>query len=90
MDDFFVHSHFTIYTELNIFVQGQRFKAVGTFIDFGSTLTRDCSLDSKINLRIEKASKAFSELEKCVWLDRDISINRKISVYQLCVLTDHL
>lgn len=31
-------------------------------------------------------SKAFSKLEKWVWLGRDISVNSKISVHQSCVL----
>ena len=58
-----------------------------TFVYLGSAISRECSLDAEINLRIQKASTAFGKLEKRVWSDRGITIKTKISVYSSCIFT---
>ena len=78
------------YIEPNIFVQGKRLNVVDTFIYLGSSIARDGSLDSEVQLRIAKACKAFGALEKRVWSDRGITIKTKLSVYESCVLTSLL
>ena len=65
------------YEEPNI--NGQRLDIVDSFVYSGSTLSRDTLLDAEINLRVQKATKAFGYLEKRVWSGR--SIRTKISVY---------
>ena len=75
------------YTKPDIFVNNTRLDVVDTFVYLGSTLSRDGSLDSEINVRIQKASVAFGNLEKRVWSDRGISTKTKINVYQTCVVT---
>ena len=77
----------TSYEEPNIFLNGQRLDVVDSFIYLGSTLSRDTSLDAEINLRVQKATKAFGCLENRVWSDRSITIRTKICVYHSCVLS---
>lgn len=78
------------YVESNIFVPGQRFEVVDTFIYLGGTLASDGPLGPEIIRRIEKVSKDFGKLIKQVWSDRDISLDTKICVYESCALTARL
>ena len=60
---------------------------VDRLVYLGSNLSRDGSLDSEIQLRIQKACVAFGKLETRVWSDRGISIQTKVDIYRTCVLT---
>ena len=69
----------------NIFVQSTRLNVIDPFVYLGSTLSRHGSLDSEINLRIEKASKAFGKLKShVVWV---ITIKTTLNVKEACVLS---
>ena len=75
------------YVEPIILLDGNKLGVVDNFIYLGSKLSNDGSLDAEINNRIAKASVAFGKLEKRVWLDHDITVNTKLSVYSTCVLS---
>ena len=66
--------------EPNIFVQGTRLDVVDSIVYLGSTLSRDGSLDSEINLTIEKASKALGKLEDRMESDKYHHQNQKLWV----------
>ena len=44
------------------------------------TMSRYASLDSEINVRLQKAAKSFGALNDRVWKDRDIGLNTKLAV----------
>ena len=46
-----------------------------------------CSLDREISFCIERVSRSFSALDKCVWSQHGIKLHTKIIVYKVCVLT---
>ena len=75
------------YIEPNIFVCSKRLEVVDSFVYLGSCISKDGSLDSEVQLRIQKASKAFGKLENRVWADKGITKHTKLSVYGSCVLT---
>ena len=75
------------YIEPNITITRTRLNVVDTFIYLGSTVLRDGSLDAEIYSCISKASLTFGKLEKRVWVDRDITINTKISVCKTGIIT---
>ena len=60
------------------------------FVYLGRKLSRDGSLDAEIYNRIAKASVACGKLEKWVWLDHNITVNTKLSVYNSRVLSSLL
>lgn len=78
------------YVEPNILIQGTRLDVVDSFVYLGSSLSRDGSLDSEIDLRLGKASTAFGTLQKRVWSDRDLALSTKLCVYDACVVTSLL
>ena len=74
------------YIEPIIFVEGNKLDVVHSFVYLGSTLSEGCSLDREISFRIERASRFFSALNKCVWSQHGIKLHTKIIVYKVCVL----
>ena len=73
------------YVEQNMFVKSI-IQEDDSFVYLGSTHPWDGAIDYEINLRIEKASKFFRNLESCVWSDRGITFKTKLSVYEAGVL----
>lgn len=74
------------YEEPVICVNGTKLGTVDDFVYLGSTISSDGILDKEILGRINKASKAFGNLEKRVWADRALTFKTKIKVYEICVL----
>ena len=72
------------YIEPTIFVEGNKLDVVHSFVYLGSTLSEGYSLDSEISFRIERASRSFSALNKCVWSQQGIKLHSKIIVYKVC------
>lgn len=58
---------------------------VDSLIYFGRTLSKDGSLDSEINLRIEKASKAFGWIENLMGSDKGITFKTELSICESCI-----
>ena len=56
------------------------------FTYLGSIISNDCSLDKEIVNRIGKASAAFGQLRDKVYLNHDLSIQTKMSVYSAIVV----
>ena len=56
------------------------------FTYLGSIISSDCSVDTEIINRIGKASASFGQLRERVYLNRDLSIKTKMSVYNAIVL----
>jgi Reverse transcriptase (RNA-dependent DNA polymerase) len=75
-----------VYVPPSVFVNGTKLKVVDSFVYLGSTLSNDNSLDKELLYRIAKAAEAFGRLQKRVWLQSDLSISTKVSVYNSCVL----
>ena len=76
-----------MYNEPNIFINGQRLKAVDKFTYLGSTLSRAVVTDDEVDTRLAKASSAFGRLTSNVWNRRGITRETKIKVYRAVVLT---
>ena len=57
------------------------------FTYLGSIISSDCSLDKEITSRIGKASSAFGKLRSRVYLNRELSLTTKVSVYCAIVLS---
>ena len=62
-------------------------KVVDQFKYLGSTISRNLSLDSEINIRIGKAASAQAKLNERVWENKNLTINTKMRVYRACVLS---
>ena len=76
-----------IIIEPEININGTMLKAVPKFTYLGSTISANAQLDDEINARIAKASASFGSLLKRLWLNHDIRLNTKVSVYHAAVLT---
>ena len=75
------------YIEPTIFIEGNKLDVVHSFVYLGSTLSEGCSLNREISFRIERASRSFSALNKCVWSQHGIKLHTKVIVHKVCVLT---
>ena len=62
-------------------------EVVGDFTYLGSTISRNLSLDAKLNTQIIKAVAAMACLAKRVWENSMLTINTKMKVYQACMLS---
>ena len=62
-------------------------KVVDQFKYLGSTISRNLSLDSEVNIRIGKAASAQAKLNESVWENKNLTINTKMRVYRACVLS---
>ena len=68
-------------------VNQQPLKNVQQFTYLGSVLTDSCDLTSEVQRRIGLASAAFGRLSHRVFLNRDLTITTKISVYKAVCLS---
>ena len=71
----------------SISVYNSVLKVVDQFKYLGSTISKNLSLDSEINVRIGKASSAKTKLKERVWENKNLTINTKMRVYQACILS---
>ena len=84
----------------NLFILGQDISAtpcisigdctldvVEDFTYLGSNISSNLGLDTKLNVRIGKASAAMARLIKRVWENTMLTIKTKTQVYQACVLS---
>ena len=60
---------------------------VEDFTFLGSNISSNLSLDTKLNMRIGKASAAMARLTNRVWENTMLTIKTKTQVYQACVLS---
>ena len=73
--------------DLSDIVIGQRYiPIVDKFAYLGSMINRDCSDESDVQMRIQKASIAFGSLKKCVFSNSKIKFNVKGKVYSLYII----
>ena len=61
--------------------------AVKEFPYLGSVVAASGRIDSDIDNRIAKASKAFGALRRAVFLDKNLTLRTKQKIYQACVLS---
>ena len=54
---------------------------------FGSVIAVSGRMDTDVDNRIAKASRAFGTLRKAVFLVRDLSLFTKRMIYQACVMS---
>ena len=74
-------------TPPKVHIDGTELKVVDKFTYLGSTISSNARIDDEINHRISKAAAAFGRLLKRLWLNHDITLDTKISVYCASVLT---
>ena len=70
----------------SIHVYNSGLKIVDQFKYLGSTISKNLSLDTEINVRIGKASSAIAKLKDRVWENNKLTIKTKMRVYQACIL----
>ena len=66
---------------------------IGSEVEFpylGSVIFASGRMDTDVDNRIAKASRAFGTLRKAVFLDRNLSICTKRMIYQACVMSELL
>ena len=73
----------------HIFIDETELKTVHQFSYLGCTISSDAKLDSEIDSRLAKASRAFGRLYKRVWKNKHLKSSTKIHVYKAVVLIDH-
>ena len=61
--------------------------SVDEFMYLGSVIAVSGRMDTDVDNRIAKASRAFDALRKAVFLDRDLSLCTKRMIYQACVMS---
>lgn len=76
-----------IKVEPKLSINDTRLKAVSKFAYLGSTISDNAQLDDEVNVRIAKATASFGSLLKRLWLNHDIRLDTKVSVYHATVLT---
>jgi hypothetical protein len=72
--------------EPRIVVDGNVLKVVKQFKYLGSTLTDSPTLNAEINIRLQKATAAFSKLYQRVWKKRHITLQTKVQTYRTFVM----
>jgi len=70
---------------LSFSVNGDTLSNVQEFTYLGNILSDSCSLDSKVEHRIQAASSAFGRLTKRVFLNHNLAIPTKVAVYRAVV-----
>ena len=68
-----------------IYIEGQKWNLVHSFIYLSSILAEGCSFDHEIFLCIEKTSWSFLYLKKHVWSQHSIWLEIKVIVIKTCV-----
>lgn len=79
-----------VYVEPYIFIGGEQLGVGNSFVYLEITVIRDGTIDADINCRIAKASFAFENIEKGVWLDWRITKNAKLYIYDAYIVTNLL
>ena len=59
---------------------------VEEFEYLGSTITKDCTLDREVNIRISKASRTFGSLYWVLWSRNNIKTSTKMRLFKSVVL----
>ena len=57
------------------------------FLYLDSVIAASGKMDTDVDNRVAKASRAFGTLRKAVFLDRDLSLCTKRMIYQVCVMS---
>ena len=70
-----------------IAVEGGEIESVEEFPYLGSLIASSGTIDTEVESRIAKASRAFGALRKPVFLDKDLTLLAKRKVYNACVLS---
>ena len=75
---------------LNITMDGEALKNVDVFKCLGSSINSAANLDDEILNRLSKASQTFERLHTRVWQEWAITVNTKLDVYKVVVLSSLL
>ena len=78
------------YQAPDIYVEGNKLKAVNTFKYLGSIVSDNNSMDAEIDARLVKAISAYNKLTKRLWRKSGIRLMTKIAVYKAAVLSSLL
>ena len=70
-------------------ISAAELKSVHWFTYLGSNITSDAKFDKEIDNRLANAGSVFSRLYKCVWSNRHMKKDTKISVYTSIALVTH-
>lgn len=70
-----------------IIIGDHSLEVVDKFTYLGSTISCNLSLDAELNVRIGKAATAMARLTKKVWENTRLTLNKKMKVYEACVLS---
>ena len=65
-------------------------KSVDNFKYLGSIVSKDCSMEPELSVRIAKANSAFNKLNKRLWSKSGIRLETKVMVYRAVVLSSLL
>ena len=65
---------------------GKFLPVVDKFCYLGTTLSRDCSDNDDVSLRIQKAGNAFGSLRRCIFSQHRVSVSVKRTVYEGLIL----
>ena len=77
----------TLEDKTPISINGGELEALGEFPYLGSVIAATGRMDVDCEKRLSQASRAFGALRKAVFMDRDLKLETKRSVYQACVLS---
>ena len=78
------------YQAPDIYVEGNKLKAVKTFKYLGSIVSDNNSMDAEIDARLVRAISAYNKLTKRLWRKSGIRLMTKIAVYKAAVLSSLL
>ena len=59
---------------------------VDDFEYLGGTITKECSLEKEISVRISKASRSFNSLYRVLWRQRGVKVKTKLRIFKSVVL----
>ena len=74
-------------TAPSVLIGDHTLEVVEKFTYLGSTMSNNLSHDPGLNCRIGKATKAMARLTERIWENGMLTINKKMKVYQACVLS---
>ena len=70
-----------------ILIESTELKVTNQFVYIGSIMSSDCSADTEVNNRINKASAAFARIRERVIKNHNLRIATKIAVYRAICLS---
>ena len=71
----------------SLFIHNYKLEVVHEFVNLGSTITDNLSIDSELKKWIGKAAMTLSMLTKRVWSNNKLSDYTKVNVYKVCVIS---